>query len=59
MPHSHTPTKAEAIHHALDDFAETHDHAPDPHEKARLISNVVTQWEHEEVDIRHEMNAMS
>ena len=51
MPH--TQTKAEAIHHALDEFQESHHHAPDTHEKARLISDAVAQWEHEEVEILH------
>lgn len=51
MPH--TETKAEAIHQALDDYQETHHHAPDTHEKARLISDAVAQWEHEEVEILH------
>ena len=48
-----TQTKAEAIHHALDEFQESHHHAPDTHEKARLISDAVAKWEHEEVEILH------
>ena len=51
MPHAHS--KAEAVHQALDEFKEAHQHAPDTHEKARLISEVVAQWEHEEVEILH------
>ena len=53
MPHTHTPSKAEAIHEAIEQFEETHHHSPDAHEKARLVSDTVKQWEHEEVDIRH------
>lgn len=51
MPH--TQTKAEAIHQALDDYQDTYHHSPDPHEKARLISDTVSKWEHEEVEILH------
>lgn len=53
MPHSHANSKAEAIHEALDEFQISHHHAPDTHEKARLVSDVVKQWEHEEVEILH------
>lgn len=51
MPHAHS--KAEAVHQALDEFKAAHQHAPDTHEKARLISEAVAQWEHEEVEILH------
>lgn len=54
MPHTHAHTKAEAIHEALDEFQESHSHAPDTHEKARVISDAVKQWEHEEVELRHQ-----
>jgi len=54
MPHTHAHTKAEAIHEALDHFQESHHHAPDAHEKARLVSDTVAQWEKEEVALRHE-----
>lgn len=51
MPHTHS--KAEAIQEAIEHFTESHHHAPDCHEKARLISDTVTEWEKEEVAIRH------
>lgn len=57
MPHTHTHTKAEAIHEALDEFQASHHHVPDTHEKARLVSNTVKQWEHEEVAIHHPTTA--
>jgi hypothetical protein len=53
MPHTHAQSKAEAIHEALDEYQETHHHAPDTHEKARLVSDTVSQWEREEVAIHH------
>lgn len=53
MPHTHAHTKAEAVHEALDEYVEAHHHSPEIHEKARIISNAITQWEHEEVDLRH------
>ena len=52
MPHTHT--KAEALHHALETFQEEHHHAPDTHEKARLVSDTIKEWEHEEVEAMHE-----
>lgn len=51
MPHTHT--KAEAIHDALEAFTISQAHAPDTHEKARIVSDAVKQWEHEEVELRH------
>jgi hypothetical protein len=51
MPHTHT--KAEAIHDAIEGYQAAHSHIPDAHEKARLISDTVKQWEHEEVEILH------
>jgi hypothetical protein len=51
MPHTHT--KAEAIHDAIEGYQAANRHAPDAHEKARLISDTVKQWEHEEVEILH------
>ena len=53
MPHSHAPSKAAACHEALEVFAETHDHLPDPHEKARVLSDAIKEWEHEEVEAMH------
>ena len=53
MPHTHAHTKAEAIHEALDAFEETHHHRPDAHEKARLVSDTIKEWEHEEVEEMH------
>ena len=53
MPHTHAPTKAEAVHEALDEYVEAHHHAPEIHDKARIISSAITQWEHEEVELRH------
>lgn len=50
MPHNHAHSKAEAIHDALESFAAEHHHQPDPHEKARLVSNTIKEWEHEEVE---------
>lgn len=52
MPH--TQTKAEAIHDAIEQFTEAHHHQPDVHEKARLVSETIKEWEHEEVAIQHE-----
>ena len=51
MPHTHT--KAEAIHEALEVFEEAHHHQPDAHEKARLVSYTIKEWEHEEVEALH------
>jgi hypothetical protein len=53
MPHTHAPTKAAACHEALDTFVEEHHHTPDPHEKARLISDTIKEWEHEHVEAMH------
>ncbi|MDE2439829.1 MAG: hypothetical protein KGP14_02300 [Betaproteobacteria bacterium] len=53
MPQSHAPSKAEAIHDALEGFTEQHHHQPDTHEKARLVSDTIKEWEHEEVEIMH------
>lgn len=53
MPHTHAHTKAEAVHEALDEYVEAHHHAPEVHDKARIISNAITRWEHEEVELRH------
>ena len=54
MPHNHAATKAEAIHDALESFQEEHHHQPDAHEKARLVSDTIKEWEHEEVEVMHE-----
>jgi len=51
MPHTHT--KAEACQQALETFQEEHQHAPDSHEKARLISDTIQVWEHEEIEATH------
>lgn len=59
MPHTHAHTKAEAVHEALDEYVEAHHHAPEVHEKARIISNTITQWEHEEVELHHPPQAAS
>ncbi len=53
MPHTHAHTKAEAIHEALEEFTVAHAHTPDTHEKARVVSDAVKQWEHEEVELLH------
>lgn len=53
MPHHHTQSKAEAIHDALETFTAEHHHQPDPHEKARLVSDTIKEWEHEEVEAMH------
>jgi hypothetical protein len=57
MPHKHAHTKAEAIHDALDVFEEAHHHQPDTHEKARLVSDTIKDWEHEEVEAQHSADA--
>jgi len=57
MPHNHAHTKAEAIHEALDVFEEAHHHQPDTHEKARLVSDTIKEWEHEEVEALHSADA--
>lgn len=57
MPHTHTHTKAEAIHEALEIFADAHHHQPDAHEKARLVSDTIKEWEHEEVEALHSGDA--
>ena len=38
---------------ALEAFEREHHHAPDAHEKARLLSETVKEWEHEEVAATH------
>lgn len=53
MPHTHAASKAEAIHDALEQFREAHHHIPDTHEKARLVSDAIKEWEHEEVEVMH------
>jgi len=53
MPHTHAASKAEAIHDALEHFQEEHLHNPDTHEKARLVSDAIKEWEHEEVEVMH------
>ena len=53
MPHTHAHSQAEAVHEALDEYVEAHHHAPEIHEKARIISNTISQWVHEEVELRH------
>jgi len=53
MPHTHAPSKAEAIHDALEVFQEEHHHVPDTHEKARLVSDTIKEWEHDEVEVMH------
>ena len=40
-------------HDALEAFEREHHHAPDTHEKARLLSETVKEWEHEEVAATH------
>jgi hypothetical protein len=53
MPHTHAASKAEAIHDALEVFQEEHHHVPDSHEKARLVSDTIKEWEHEHVEVMH------
>jgi hypothetical protein len=53
MPHTHAHSQAEAVHEALDEYVETHHHEPEVHEKARIISHTITQWVHEEVELKH------
>ena len=53
MPHTHAHSKADACHDALESFEREHPHAPDTHEKARLLSETVKEWEHEEVAATH------
>lgn len=53
MPHTHAPSKATACHEALEAFEETHHHLPDTHEKARVLSDAIKEWEHEEVEAMH------
>ena len=57
MPHTHPPSKAEAIHDALEVFQEEHHHVPDTHEKARLVSDTIKEWEYEEVEVMHATDA--
>lgn len=59
MPHTHAHSQAEAVHEALDEYVETHHHAPDVHQKARIISDTISQWVHEEVELRHPGGASS
>jgi hypothetical protein len=53
MSHTHATTKAAACHDALEVFQEEHQHAPDAHEKARLLSDTVKEWEQEELAATH------
>ncbi len=53
MPPSHAHTKAEAIHEAFEVFEAAQHHQPDAHEKARLVSDTIKEWEHAEVDALH------
>lgn len=53
MSHLHAPTKAAACHEALEAFEHEHHHSPDAHEKARLLSDAVKQWEREELAVTH------
>ena len=53
MPHTHAPTKADACHEALVKFEEEHHHIPATKEKARLLSETITEWEHEQVAETH------
>jgi len=53
MSHTHATTKAAACHDALEVFQEEHHHAPDAHEKARLLSDTVKEWEQEELAATH------
>ena len=57
MPHTHAPSKAEAIHDALEVFQEEHHHVPDTHEKARLVSDTIKEREHEQVEVMHSPHA--
>ena len=41
------------VERALEAFEREHHHAPDAHEKARLLSETVKEWEHEEVEATH------
>ena len=34
-------------------FREVHHHQPDAHEKARLVSDTIKEWEHEQVEEMH------
>lgn len=53
MPHTHALTKAAACKEAVEHFQEEHHHAPDAHEKARLMSHAITEWEHELLEETH------
>lgn len=53
MPHTHSATKAEAIQDALEHYQEEHHHLPETHEKARLVSDTIKEWEHEQVEEMH------
>lgn len=53
MPNSHPHSKAEACQQALETFRVEHRHAPDSHEKARLISDTIKDWAHDEVVATH------
>jgi len=53
MPHTHAASKAAACQEALETFEEEHHHAPDVHEKARLLSDAIKEWEHEQVEAMH------
>ena len=53
MPHTHAETKADACHDAIEEFKEKQHHSPDIHEKARILSNTIKEWEHEHVENTH------
>ena len=53
MPYTHAETKADACHDAIEAFQEEHHHAPGSHEKARILSNTIKEWEHEHVEVTH------
>lgn len=59
MPHTHAHSKAEAIHEALEVFEEEHHHVPTTHEKARLVSDTIKEWEHEEVETMHATDSVA
>jgi hypothetical protein len=49
-----TPTTRPKRSTKPSNISREHHHQPDTHEKARLVSDAIKEWEHEEVEIRHE-----
>lgn len=53
MPHTHAPTKAEACEEAVATYQQEHHASPDAHEKARILSDAIKEWEHEHLVETH------